>query len=319
MLMAAGVLLASLAANHRGGRRLAAARLRLPAAPGVPSAGARPRWLPAVELVPTTAEASRPHPSAGADQHKPGRSRPPLAAEGARTRCDRGICAAPTSPSNRRAAPAPHRRRSRSWTPTTTPTPKPTWRSTTNIPAIELAECNRAATAASRRSTRTAKARKKARAGIPSPKAHAELQKTREETCETTNTASCVRGSRRSRGWAVEISTDIEVAHAICQQLPHPARGGQLGRLRRPRSRRGNTAVERLGATEVSNSWGGSEPLLDSAAFEHPGHRDHRRGRRRRLPQLDRSRGSGRTAKNISWAPTTPPPRPMWSPSAAPR
>jgi hypothetical protein len=58
-------------------------------------------------------------------------------------------------------------------------------------------------------------------------------------------------------GWSVEISTDIEVAHAICQNC----------KILEEAER---SAVA-LGATEISNSWGGSEPATDSQTFEHPG------------------------------------------------
>ena len=88
-----------------------------------------------------------------------------------------------------------------------------------------------------------------------------------------------------AEGWAVEISTDIETANAICQKHCHivlvEATTDSIADLEAAEE----TAV-RIGHeaektppctnneacdTEVSNSWGGSEPPLDSPAFDHPG------------------------------------------------
>ncbi|MHB8491030.1 MAG: IPT/TIG domain-containing protein [Solirubrobacteraceae bacterium] len=70
-------------------------------------------------------------------------------------------------------------------------------------------------------------------------------------------------------GWASEITLDIETAHAICQNChillveANSAEGESLEVAE-------NKAAE-LGATEISNSWGGPEEGTDSAAFNHPG------------------------------------------------
>jgi hypothetical protein len=69
--------------------------------------------------------------------------------------------------------------------------------------------------------------------------------------------------------WALETATDIEVAHAICQNchiLLVEASGPEYGELETSE----NTAVS-LHATEISNSWGGQEGAGDSSAFDHPG------------------------------------------------
>ncbi len=69
-------------------------------------------------------------------------------------------------------------------------------------------------------------------------------------------------------GWALETSTDIEVAHAICQNcriLLVEANSSSYEDLEQAEE----TAVA-LGATEVSNSWGGQELPFDSPAFDHP-------------------------------------------------
>jgi hypothetical protein len=76
-------------------------------------------------------------------------------------------------------------------------------------------------------------------------------------------------------GWAIETSLDIEVAHAICQNcqiMLVEANSPTFANLEEAE----NTAVS-AGATEVSDSWGGSEqgeitPQEDETdAFNHPG------------------------------------------------
>jgi hypothetical protein len=68
---------------------------------------------------------------------------------------------------------------------------------------------------------------------------------------------------------AFEISIDIEVAHAVCQNchiLLVEAESLKNSNL--------ETAEDRavtLGATEISNSWDTNEPVTDSPAFDHPG------------------------------------------------
>jgi hypothetical protein len=72
-----------------------------------------------------------------------------------------------------------------------------------------------------------------------------------------------------AEGWALEISTDIEVAHAICQNchiVLVEADSPEFPDLEAAEE----TAVT-LGATEVSDSWGGEEPTIDGEAFNHPG------------------------------------------------
>jgi hypothetical protein len=75
--------------------------------------------------------------------------------------------------------------------------------------------------------------------------------------------------------WALEISSDIELAHAICQNCHI-----RLVEASSPGSRDLETAEQTAaraasqggaGATEISNSWGLEEPLSDGAAFNHPG------------------------------------------------
>jgi hypothetical protein len=70
-------------------------------------------------------------------------------------------------------------------------------------------------------------------------------------------------------GWSLETALDIETAHAICQNC-HIILVEADESEEAPLEAAEDTAV-RLGAGEVSNSWGGSEPLTDSEAFNHPG------------------------------------------------
>ncbi len=92
---------------------------------------------------------------------------------------------------------------------------------------------------------------------------------------------------QEAEGWAVEISTDIETANAICQKHCHivlveatsdsyedleaaEATAVRIGHTAEQTPVCGTEACD----TEVSNSWGGSEPELpfgDSPAFDHPG------------------------------------------------
>ena len=87
-----------------------------------------------------------------------------------------------------------------------------------------------------------------------------------ETACETVELAD---------GWSLEMSLDIEMAHAICQNChivlveSENSTGASLEVAEQTAARpRGEGGV---GAGEVSNSWGGSEPASDSEAFNHPG------------------------------------------------
>ena len=73
----------------------------------------------------------------------------------------------------------------------------------------------------------------------------------------------------KERGWAQEIATDVELAHGVCQDckiLLVEAKSNKNSDL--------YAAVQTaaaLGATEISNSYGGQEGSTDSAAFNQPG------------------------------------------------
>ena len=70
--------------------------------------------------------------------------------------------------------------------------------------------------------------------------------------------------------WGIEISTDVEVTHAVCQNCQIAlveANSAEYEDLETAEQ----TAVG-LGASEISNSWGGEEPASElQSAFEHPG------------------------------------------------
>jgi len=70
-------------------------------------------------------------------------------------------------------------------------------------------------------------------------------------------------------GWAQEIATDVEIAHGICPSchiLLVEANSNSYSDLFAAEE-----TAALLGASEISNSWGGGEPPSDSPAFNHPG------------------------------------------------
>lgn len=76
-------------------------------------------------------------------------------------------------------------------------------------------------------------------------------------------------GGEQERGWAQEIATDVEVAHGVCPScriLLVEAESNANSNLYKAVK----TAGE-LGASEISNSWGGQEGTTDSAVFNQPG------------------------------------------------
>ncbi len=147
---------------------------------------------------------------------------------------------------------------------------------------------------------------------------------TEEREKEETN---CTTGSRKSKeaackkveeadGWSEEISLDIEVSHATCESCKIvlvEADSASFADLEEAEK-----AAVALGATEISNSWGGPEQEVTASRrqrqpLQPSRDRDHRRRRRRRLPGLGR-----RTRKLERASPTTPPPPHTWSRWAAP-
>ena len=76
-------------------------------------------------------------------------------------------------------------------------------------------------------------------------------------------------GGSLEREWAQEIATDVELAHGICPEcriLLVEAQSNSDGDLFAAEATAG-----RLGASEISNSWGGEEPATDNPVFNQPG------------------------------------------------
>jgi hypothetical protein len=120
---------------------------------------------------------------------------------------------------------------------------------------------------------------------LPFPSSEAAL-KAEEAICKRSRTRGETRAEREERetacseveeavGWGVEISTDIEVAHSVCQncqiRLVEAASAEYSDLEAAERTAARPTTADGEGATEISNSWGGEAPPSDSTAFEHPG------------------------------------------------
>ena len=102
----------------------------------------------------------------------------------------------------------------------------------------------------------------------------------KEALCEDSTAEPAVREAACKEveevgSWAAEVSIDIEIAHAVCQNChialveadePElPSLEAAENTAARPQREGG------VGANEISNSWGGPEPPLDVEAFNHPG------------------------------------------------
>ncbi|HEV3323096.1 MAG TPA: hypothetical protein VG147_13020 [Solirubrobacteraceae bacterium] len=119
------------------------------------------------------------------------------------------------------------------------------------------------------------------RGNLPFPKSEAERE-AELNVYKNTKASKATKEAAREEveeadGWAVEISTDIETARAICQRHCHivlvEADSDSYEALEAAEETAVRVGGEKTTAedTEVSNSWGGSEPVLDSAAFDHRG------------------------------------------------
>ncbi len=106
----------------------------------------------------------------------------------------------------------------------------------------------------------------------PFPQSQSSLMK-EEKLCEEGHGEACFL-VEEAEGWSVEMSLDIETAHAICQNC-HIA----LVEANSPsyvNLEAAEDAAVQLGASEISNSWAGPECVEgtcveDSSAFKHPG------------------------------------------------
>jgi hypothetical protein len=88
-----------------------------------------------------------------------------------------------------------------------------------------------------------------------------------EKVGQTGSTTSLPKADKE--GWSVEITLDVETAHAVCEKCKI-----LLVEANAPTDSDLTTAVSKavkLGATEVSNSYGGSEAAGEEAAYDYPG------------------------------------------------
>jgi hypothetical protein len=83
-----------------------------------------------------------------------------------------------------------------------------------------------------------------------------------EAACETGNETAC-KEVEEANGWAEEISLDIEVAHATCESCKIVLVEANTALY--VNLEEAEKAAAKLGATEISNSWGGSEQGLTAA------------------------------------------------------
>lgn len=100
-----------------------------------------------------------------------------------------------------------------------------------------------------------------------------------EEVCKGTragNGQAACEEVEEAAGWGLEISTDLDVAHSVCEncriRLVEAASAGYLDLEAAERTAERPAGDKHgVGASEISNSWGGEEPPIESEAFDHPG------------------------------------------------
>jgi hypothetical protein len=106
-------------------------------------------------------------------------------------------------------------------------------------------------------------------ANLPFPSSeHARLQA--DAVCEGNTEEAACKELEEAGEWSHETSLDIEVSHAVCQNcriVLVEADSEENTSLEAAE----DAAAEKIGATEISNSWAGEEPPADSEAFNHPG------------------------------------------------
>jgi Subtilase family len=103
---------------------------------------------------------------------------------------------------------------------------------------------------------------------LPFPKTNGELEAFR------AGTSGERKAAERATGWGSEISLDIETAHAICQNCKIALLEAETSAY--PNLEAAERSAVKLGAGEISNSWGGPEegetPQLETtSAFNDPG------------------------------------------------
>jgi hypothetical protein len=113
---------------------------------------------------------------------------------------------------------------------------------------------------------------------LPFPASEREMEN-EEDVCKGSRSgdreAACAQ-VEEATGWSVEISTDVDVAHSVCQNCRIrlvEAASAEYSDLEAAEQTAARPAGDNrgLGATEISNSWGGEEPAFESPAFDHPG------------------------------------------------
>lgn len=115
-------------------------------------------------------------------------------------------------------------------------------------------------------------------ANLPFPASQQALED-EEAVCKGTrsgNRKAACKEVEEAAGWGVEISTDLDVAHSVCEncriRLVEAASAGYVDLEAAERTAgRPSGDEDGVGATEISNSWGGEEPPIESEAFNHPG------------------------------------------------
>jgi hypothetical protein len=112
---------------------------------------------------------------------------------------------------------------------------------------------------------------------LPFPKTEAARQaketvcvtvRAKESEAEQKERAAACEELVEAEGWATEISTDIEAAHAICQNCKILLVEASTSTF--PNLEEAEETAVRLGATEISDSWGGPQEG-SGKAFNHPG------------------------------------------------
>jgi hypothetical protein len=111
---------------------------------------------------------------------------------------------------------------------------------------------------------------------LPFP-ANSAARKAKELICKTgiePTAAEACKEVEEASGWSEEISLDIEVSHATCQNCKIMLVEAESASF--PALEEAEKTTARLGATEISNSWGGPEQGVTAAAdnassFNHPG------------------------------------------------
>jgi hypothetical protein len=114
---------------------------------------------------------------------------------------------------------------------------------------------------------------------LPFPRSAA-ARRAKEALCEDSTAEPAVKEAackevEEAGSWAAEVSIDIEIAHAVCQNCHIAlveADEAELASLEAAENTAARARSEGgVGANEISNSWGGPEPPLDVEAFNHPG------------------------------------------------